>query len=44
MTGQEIRNYLEIMPTKISPCLWFDHEAEDAARFYTAIFGTNAEV
>ncbi len=26
------------MHTKISPCLWFDHEAEDAARFYSAIF------
>ena len=26
------------MPTKISPCLWFDHEAEDAARFYATIF------
>ena len=26
------------MLTKISPCLWFDHQAEDAARFYTAIF------
>ena len=26
------------MPTKISPCLWFDHQAEDASRFYTAIF------
>ena len=23
---------------KISPCLWFDDNAEDAARFYTAIF------
>ncbi|MGI8605055.1 MAG: VOC family protein [Verrucomicrobiales bacterium] len=23
---------------KISPCLWFDDQAEDAARFYTAIF------
>lgn len=22
----------------ITPCLWFDSEAEDAARFYTAIF------
>jgi predicted 3-demethylubiquinone-9 3-methyltransferase (glyoxalase superfamily) len=22
----------------ISPCLWFDGQAEDAARFYTAIF------
>jgi predicted 3-demethylubiquinone-9 3-methyltransferase (glyoxalase superfamily) len=23
---------------KISPCLWFDGEAEEAARFYTSIF------
>jgi predicted 3-demethylubiquinone-9 3-methyltransferase (glyoxalase superfamily) len=23
---------------KISPFLWFDHQAEDAARFYTTIF------
>lgn len=23
---------------KITPCLWFDHQAEDAARFYTSIF------
>ena len=23
---------------KISPCLWFDSEAEDAAKFYTSIF------
>jgi predicted 3-demethylubiquinone-9 3-methyltransferase (glyoxalase superfamily) len=27
-----------MMPTKISPCLWFDDEAEEAARFYTDIF------
>jgi predicted 3-demethylubiquinone-9 3-methyltransferase (glyoxalase superfamily) len=28
------------MPTvkKINPCLWFDHQAEEAARFYTATF------
>ena len=26
------------MPTKITPCLWFDGQAEDAARFYTSIF------
>jgi predicted 3-demethylubiquinone-9 3-methyltransferase (glyoxalase superfamily) len=26
------------MPTRICPCLWFDHQAEDAARFYTAVF------
>ena len=24
---------------KIAPCLWFDTEAEDAARFYTSVFG-----
>jgi predicted 3-demethylubiquinone-9 3-methyltransferase (glyoxalase superfamily) len=23
---------------RISPCLWFDNQAEDAARFYTEIF------
>jgi predicted 3-demethylubiquinone-9 3-methyltransferase (glyoxalase superfamily) len=23
---------------KITPCLWFDHQAEEAARFYTSIF------
>ena len=23
---------------RITPCLWFDHQAEEAARFYTAIF------
>jgi predicted 3-demethylubiquinone-9 3-methyltransferase (glyoxalase superfamily) len=26
------------MKTKINPCLWFDHQAEEAARFYTSIF------
>lgn len=28
------------MPTlqTITPCLWFDHQAEEAAKFYTAIF------
>ncbi len=26
------------MPMNISPCLWFDDQAEDAARFYTGIF------
>ena len=24
--------------TPISPCLWFDHELEDAAEFYTKVF------
>lgn len=24
--------------TRISPCLWFEREAEEAARHYTGIF------
>lgn len=28
---------------KITPCLWFDTEAEEAARFYTSIF-KNSEI
>jgi predicted 3-demethylubiquinone-9 3-methyltransferase (glyoxalase superfamily) len=28
---------------KITPCLWFDSEAEDAARFYISVFG-NARI
>ncbi|MGH6690812.1 MAG: VOC family protein, partial [Gammaproteobacteria bacterium] len=24
--------------TTITPCLWFDDEAEEAAKFYVAIF------
>src|SRR5919201_4781644 len=23
---------------RIAPCLWFDHQAEEAARFYTGVF------
>ncbi len=30
------------MPTKITPCLWFDDQAEAAARFYTGIFKHSA--
>ena len=26
---------------KITPCLWFDNEAEDAAKLYTAIFANS---
>jgi len=26
------------MTQKITPCLWFDNQAEEAAQFYTAIF------
>lgn len=30
---------MTIMPSqKIYPCLWFDHQAEDAATFYTSTF------
>jgi predicted 3-demethylubiquinone-9 3-methyltransferase (glyoxalase superfamily) len=28
----------EVLVDKISTCLWFDGQAEDAARFYTALF------
>jgi predicted 3-demethylubiquinone-9 3-methyltransferase (glyoxalase superfamily) len=31
------------MNSKISPCLWFDRQAEEAARFYTSIF-KNSEI
>jgi predicted 3-demethylubiquinone-9 3-methyltransferase (glyoxalase superfamily) len=27
-----------IAPQKITPCLWFDNEAEEAAKFYVSIF------
>ncbi len=26
---------------RIAPCLWFDHQAEAAARFYTGVFGNS---
>jgi len=26
------------MTNLITPCLWFNNQAEDAARFYTSIF------
>lgn len=29
---------MAISPKKITPCLWFDKGAEDAAQFYTSIF------
>lgn len=28
-------------PKKITPCLWFDDQAEEAARFYTSIFSNS---
>lgn len=31
------------MRQRITPCLWFDHQAEEAARFYTSIF-SNARI
>ena len=27
-----------MLKQRITPCLWFDHQAEDAAHFYTSIF------
>jgi len=32
-----------VTTNKITPCLWFDRQAEDAARFYTSIF-KNSEI
>jgi predicted 3-demethylubiquinone-9 3-methyltransferase (glyoxalase superfamily) len=29
---------MQITSQKITPCLWFDTQAEDAAKFYTSIF------
>jgi predicted 3-demethylubiquinone-9 3-methyltransferase (glyoxalase superfamily) len=29
-------------PQKISPCLWFDHQAEEAAHFYISLFKNSA--
>jgi predicted 3-demethylubiquinone-9 3-methyltransferase (glyoxalase superfamily) len=29
---------MSLMNTKITPCLWFDDQGEEAARFYTGIF------
>jgi predicted 3-demethylubiquinone-9 3-methyltransferase (glyoxalase superfamily) len=29
---------MTIAPQKITPCLWFDTEAEEAANFYVSIF------
>lgn len=29
---------MQLAPAKINPCLWFDTEAEEAARFYCSIF------
>jgi predicted 3-demethylubiquinone-9 3-methyltransferase (glyoxalase superfamily) len=26
------------MPSQITPCLWFDGQAEEAANFYTSFF------
>jgi predicted 3-demethylubiquinone-9 3-methyltransferase (glyoxalase superfamily) len=32
------RKIMQINVPKITPCLWFDNQAEEAARFYTSIF------
>jgi predicted 3-demethylubiquinone-9 3-methyltransferase (glyoxalase superfamily) len=34
--GEEVATMARVQ--KISPCLWFDDQAEEAARFYTGIF------
>jgi predicted 3-demethylubiquinone-9 3-methyltransferase (glyoxalase superfamily) len=32
------------MPRKITPNLWFDTEAEEAARFYTSVFNDDSRI
>ena len=27
---------------KIAPCLWFDHQSEEAAKFYVSIFDNSS--
>lgn len=34
------RNVMAIVQ-KITPCLWFDDQAEEAARFYVSVFGNS---
>lgn len=29
--------------SKISPCLWFNGQAEEAARFYVSVFGGSVD-
>ena len=29
---------MQIVTQKIAPCLWFDTEAEEAAKFYVSVF------
>jgi predicted 3-demethylubiquinone-9 3-methyltransferase (glyoxalase superfamily) len=31
-----------LVKQKITPCLWFNNEAEDAAKFYTSVFKNSA--
>ncbi len=28
---------------KITPCLWFDHQAEEAAKFHASVFKNRKE-
>jgi predicted 3-demethylubiquinone-9 3-methyltransferase (glyoxalase superfamily) len=42
--GQSVRKEttMSAITNKITPCLWFDHQAEEAASFYTSIFNRSA--
>lgn len=41
--GQRTMTLTTSLKTSLSPCLWFDDQLEEAARFYTAIF-PNSEI
>jgi predicted 3-demethylubiquinone-9 3-methyltransferase (glyoxalase superfamily) len=36
-----MESFMANIKQKITPCLWFDNEAEDAAQLYTAIFANS---
>lgn len=38
MQQNALQATVEATPKRIAPCLWFDHQAEEAARFYTSVF------
>ena len=38
ITQKQWRTDMAISKQKISPCLWFDGKAEEAAKFYVSLF------
>jgi predicted 3-demethylubiquinone-9 3-methyltransferase (glyoxalase superfamily) len=38
LNNQKIKKTMELTTQQMAICLWYDHQAEEAARFYTSIF------